>query len=108
MAQGKPMEIPSSALIGGEKWRIVWTDLGDDYGQTKTDLKTIQVGTRCAGSRKETMETLRHEMLHASFSVSGVSHLEMFEEEAVVRCIENIFFPAWERMQKRLNHENKK
>jgi hypothetical protein len=39
-------------------------------------------------------------MMHAAFSIAGISHSKTFEdmEECVVRCLENIFFPAYERM----------
>jgi hypothetical protein len=48
-------------------------------------------------------ETLRHEMLHAALDICGISHLEGYEEEAVVRCVENVFHPAWETVRKQLS-----
>ena len=44
--------------------------------------------------------TLRHEMMHAAFAIGGIAHCKPFEdmEEGAVRCLENIFFPAWERV----------
>jgi hypothetical protein len=41
-------------------------------------------------------------MLHASFHIAGISFCENFEEEACIRCIDEVFFPAYERILKRL------
>jgi hypothetical protein len=34
--------------------------------------------------------------------LSGVGWCENYEQEAVVRCMDEVFFPAWERTQKRI------
>ena len=51
-------------------------------------------------SQKVAKETVRHEMIHAALALSGLDHLEGFEEEAIVKCMDTIFFPAWERFLK--------
>jgi len=48
------------------------------------------------------LETLNHEMMHAAFEVSGVSHLKHYEEECIVRCLENIHKPAWSKLLAKL------
>ena len=63
--------------------------------------KLIQVNKKIKG--KVLLETIRHEMMEASLLLSGVGWLESYEQEAVVRCMEEIFFPAWERFLKRFN-----
>lgn len=108
MPRGNTAGIPSAISIGGVRFRLVFRDMGDNYGETHLDDKRIDIGLRCLKNHKELVETMRHEMLHAALGVSGVSFSERFDEEAVVRAIDNIFFPAWERMQKHLNNENKK
>lgn len=47
------------------------------------------------------MQTLRHELMEASLCISGVGFCETFEQEAVVRCMDEVFFPAWDRLNKR-------
>jgi hypothetical protein len=42
-------------------------------------------------------------MMEASLLLSGVGFLESYEQEAVVRCMEEIFFPAWAQFLKRIN-----
>ena len=55
------------------------------------------------------LNTLRHELMEASLCISGVGFCETFEQEAVVRCMDEVFFPAYERLLKRLGkHEQKK
>ena len=47
-------------------------------------------------------DCLRHELVHAALAIGGVSFaLDSDIEEAVVRTIEQIFFPAWNRLQGR-------
>jgi hypothetical protein len=36
-------------------------------------------------------------MLHASLYVAGVAFMDGYQDEPVVRAIENLFFPAWEK-----------
>ena len=40
-------------------------------------------------------------MMEASLLISGVGWLENYDQEAVVRCMEEIFFPAWESFLKK-------
>ena len=49
--------------------------------------------------------TLRHEMMEASLYLSGLAWVERYEQEAVIRCMEEIFFPAWEVVVKRLGFD---
>lgn len=91
------MTIPKSVLIGGQRVQICIDDNLAEYGQfcldnlkitlRKTDLPTM-------------VATLRHEMIHAAFAISGLSHSKTFEdmEESVVRCLENLFFPSWSKL----------
>jgi hypothetical protein len=47
------------------------------------------------------LSTLRHEMVHAALAIGGVAFSESMEEEAIVRCMDELFFPAWDRVAKR-------
>jgi hypothetical protein len=91
------MKIPPSVSIGGQEVEIVIEKDLAEYGLFCLD--DMRITLRSADT--DIMEsTLRHEMMHAAFSIAGISHSKTFEdmEECVVRCLENIFFPAWERM----------
>lgn len=89
-----------SVMVAGQRIKIQKTDLDSCYGQYLHDRKTIQLDTSL--SDKDLIPTLRHEMLHAAFHISGISFCESFQEEACIRCIDEVFFPAYERILKRL------
>jgi hypothetical protein len=87
-------------MIAGQRIKIQKIDLDSCYGQYFHDKKTIQLDASLTD--KDFIATLRHEMLHASFHISGISFCESFQEEACIRCIDEVFFPAYERILKRL------
>ena len=93
------MTIPKSISIGGLRVKIVVVENLEEYGNFSLDELTI---TLRKGDIKEMEATLRHEMLHASFSIGGIGHCEPFEkvEEGVVRCLDHLFFPAWQKLHK--------
>lgn len=88
--------------IGGQSFRIVVKDI-ENFGEMAFDDRKIYIAKRCLKSDKLFKETLRHEMIHAALHVGGVAYLDQYDEEAVVRCLENIFFPAWEEVQHQLS-----
>jgi hypothetical protein len=81
--------------IGG--WSIVveYDPELEEFGQWLFDEKIIRIGPK---AEKCFYETLRHEMKHASLSIGGVAYNEGMEEEAIVRCLDNLFWPAWEQL----------
>ena len=94
------MKALKSVMVAGQRIKIKKTELEDCYGQYVHDRRTIYLNVNLP--EKEILPTLRHEMLHASFHIAGISFCENFEEEACVRCIDEVFFPAYERILKRL------
>jgi len=99
------MNIPKSITMAGVRVRINFRDLGDDecYGLYSHRRKLITIDKALKG--KELHDTIRHEMLHAALGISGLAFCESYEEEAIVRCMDEIFFPAWERFLKRYNQK---
>jgi hypothetical protein len=96
-------KVPSCVYIGGIRFAIVVEKLdGGDYGRMMFDERKILISTQCLAKAQTLRETLRHEILHAALHVSGASFLEHYEEETVVRAIENIYFPAWDGIKARL------
>ena len=94
------MNIPKSLRIAGQRVRIRIADLSDDdvFGYYSHDRKIIFLSE--ALEEKELLDTLRHELMEASLCISGVGFCESFEQEAVVRCMDEVFFPAYERLLK--------
>lgn len=84
--------------LGGQTFRILPTDIGDDYfGRMMFDMKVIQVHPTLKIGTGVFRDTVRHELLHAALAMGGLNHiLKEEQEEAVVRCVENLFFPAWD------------
>lgn len=87
-------------MIAGQRIKIHRTELDDCYGQYLHEKRIIQLHKKLP--EQEIIPTLRHEMLHAAFHISGISFCESFQEEACIRCIDEVFFPAYERILKRL------
>ena len=94
------MNIPKSLRIAGQRVRICIADLSDDdvFGYYSHDRKIIFLSE--ALEEKELIDTLRHELMEASLCISGVGFCESFEQEAVVRCMDEVFFPAYEMLLK--------
>ena len=65
----------------------------EDFGQWHLETWTIKIGRRAESCF---WDTLRHEMVHAALDFGGVSYNERMEVEAVVRCLDHLFFPAWD------------
>lgn len=94
------MSFPQSVMIAGHRIAIKKQQLDDCYGQYRHDERLILLNKEIKGRELEI--TLRHEMVEASLLLSGVGWCDRYEQEAVVRCMDEVFFPAWERIQKRL------
>jgi hypothetical protein len=67
-----------------------------EFGTWHRDEQIIKIGPKAEDCF---WETLRHEMTHAALDLGGVSFCETMEVEAVVRCLDNLLFPAWEAIQ---------
>jgi hypothetical protein len=93
------MNIPKQVTIGGQKVKIAWGELDDCYGTYDHSRRKITLDKKLTDG--DVLPTLRHELMHAAFDISGLSFCESWEEEAVVRCMEQVFFPAYERIRKR-------
>lgn len=96
------MTLPKTVTIGGQRVRIKIAPMEDTWGTYEHDAREITIATGTLRKRSLLRETLRHEMLHAALAISGVSYLESYEEEVVVRAIEQTFWPAWERVRAKL------
>ena len=94
--------LPKSVIVGGVRISIVVDPDMENWGEYRSDDKKIALATKTLAKKQTTRETLRHEILHASLDIAGLSHLTTYQEEATVRCLDNIFFPAWEKLHAKL------
>lgn len=92
---------PKFVNIGGQRFKIVVRKF-DEWGEMRFDDREIHISTIATAKAQTMRSTLRHEMLHAALHIAGVSYAEKYDEENVVRAIENIFFPSWDRVRKQL------
>lgn len=97
------MKYPKTIAIAGHNIKLQFVTLSDCYGQYEHDRKTILIDKEYHSSNIGVLETIRHEMLEASLLLAGVGFSDKYDQEIVVRCIEEIFFPAWDRFCKRIN-----
>lgn len=94
---------PTSVMIGGIRFAIVCQPIDEgDYGRMFFDQRKIVINTICLAKASLLRESLRHEILHAALHVSGVSFLERYDEEAIVRAIDHIYHPAWDTIRQKL------
>ena len=94
--------VPSSIRVGGRKVVITISENLENFGEYNHDKHEIKLSSRVLSKSSLLRETLRHEIMHAAMSISGISYIEKFEEEAVVRCFDEIFFPTWTRVSEQL------
>lgn len=94
--------LPKTVTIGGQSVKLKVAEM-DDWGSYEHDARTITLSSDCLRKRSDLISTLRHEMVHAALHISGVSFLERYDEEAIVRCFDQIFQPAWDRVTRQLN-----
>ena len=85
--------------IGGIKFSVVREHI-NEYGLMRFDEREIVISSTIADVEVY-MTTLRHEMIHAALAISGISYLKKYEEEPIVRAIENLFFPAWDKLMQK-------
>jgi hypothetical protein len=101
------MKFPKTVSIAGRRIRLVVKSFkGADsgtFGEYFHDEKLIQINTGL--DDRVALETLRHEMMEASLFLSGLAWAERYEQEVIVRCMEEIFFPAWEAIFKRIKFD---
>lgn len=91
------MKLPTSVKIAGQRIKIKVGKLEEAYGQYEHENRIIWISNTLKDERS-ILTTLRHEMLEASLLISGVGWLEKYDQEAIVRCVDEIFWPAWESL----------
>ena len=96
-------EPPTVINVGGRVITVRIDPRLESWGEYHADEQEIVLASRTLEKQSTLRETLRHEILHASLDIAGLSHLTVYQEEAIVRCIDNIFHPAWDKVRKQLS-----
>lgn len=82
-----------SIQIGGENFKIVYKEM-EDFGFLNFDKREITI--KKGMCPEETRRTIFHESIHATLAMAGMDHLidDPCKEEAIVRSLDNIFYPT--------------
>ena len=91
-----------SVSIAGHRIPIRVRDLDDCYGQYLPDAKVIELDRKTVKDAKLLRETLRHEMVEAALFLSGVSYSDVYTQEPIVRALDELFWPAWEKVNRKI------
>ena len=91
-----------SVSIAGYRIPVKVKDLEDCYGQYVPDSKVIEIDRKTLKDKKLLRETIRHEMVEATLFLSGNAYSDPYDQEPIVRAVDELFWPAWDRVSKRL------
>lgn len=83
----------SSVEILNKKIKIVYSDEIEEWGLCNVDKKEIVLSSRCLKDPEQHWWTLVHEVTHMIFEFCGLAYMENNDEEAYVRCVENLVVP---------------
>jgi hypothetical protein len=92
------MKLPRQIKIAGQTVKIKVGKLENAYGQYEHETRIIWISDTLKDP-KTIISTLRHEVLEASLLISGVGWAEKYDQECIVRCVDEIFHPAWESLK---------
>lgn len=91
-------------VIGGKRIKIRVVKDKEDWGEYFHDIAEIHIASRALSKASDLRETLRHEIFEAALHIGGVAWSERYDQEVVVRCVESIFFPCWDKLAPKLNN----
>lgn len=94
-----------SIQVAGHRVRLKVDPSLTDWANFDLDKKLISISLQAAAESEESLAVIiKHEVFHAALRLSGVSFTMSAElEEAVVRCMEQIFLPASALLDAKLN-----
>ena len=77
--------------IGGKDIPVYLNDSIDPYGHFLRDVYEIEIHPDCLANRELFLRIVRHECLHACFTLSGITWaLEGEAEETIVRMMDGL------------------
>ena len=82
----------SSVNVLNHKIKIVYEEM-EDWGECFMDDKLIKLNKKCLKDPEQHWWTLVHEVTHMIVEMTGLAFMECNDEEAYVRCVENLVIP---------------
>lgn len=82
----------TSVRVLGKRIRIQYSDI-EEWGLCDNDQLLIILSKKCINQPEQHWLTLIHEATHMIFRLTGVAYMDRNEEEAYVRCVENLVIP---------------
>jgi len=82
----------SSVEVLNTKIKIIYEEM-EDWGECFMDDKLIKLNKKCLKDPEQHWWTLVHEVTHLIFEMTGIAFMENNDEEAYVRCVENLVIP---------------
>lgn len=96
-------KVPKRYKIAGEWVRIrVARKLDGYFGYYDVEKREIVLAPHVARDRALLRDTLWHETMESAFFLTGMAHAERFDQEPVIRMLEQIWKPAMERLLARI------
>ena len=90
--------------ILGYRIKITYKNFDDGcWGECCSDSKEITLALKCLDDDEQHKLTLIHEVTHMIFRLTGIAYMDRNEEEAYVRCVENLVIPWILKHQKLWN-----
>jgi hypothetical protein len=83
----------TSIKVLDHKVKIEYMEHINNWGECDSDKMIIKLSTDCLKDPRIHATTLMHEVTHMILRLSGVAFMEENDEEAYVRCIENLVIP---------------
>jgi len=88
------MEKVNIVEVLGYNVRVLYSKaLTEEWGNCCIDTKTITLSEECIGQPTQHWDSLIHEVTHMIFGLTGLAHMDSNDEEAYVRCVENLVVP---------------
>jgi hypothetical protein len=103
--KNKTKILPKTIEVAGKTVDIDFMEEDDfeSWGTFNEDDNLILIHPNAVEKNLE-WDSVAHEMIHAALRYSGIFYdtlrSDMKAEEAVVRCIENIFLPAYDNLMR--------
>ena len=82
----------SSVEVLNKKIKIIYKEM-EDWGECDVDKGEIIIAKKCLTDPDQHWWTLVHEVTHLIFEMTGVAFMAENDEEAYVRCVENLVIP---------------
>jgi hypothetical protein len=87
------LQWPKTISVAGRRVRLVFKPLDDLYGQYCHDERTIEINSELG--YEDRLATIRHEMIEAALLITGVGFMTAYDQEPIVRCVDEVWYPDW-------------